>query len=611
MSSHHGSSHDGAAEFCCSLHYSPDARKSIQTQSRENVASLASSKTCCCTLHHSPLPKPLFANDATSLSSRDAGNQPVVSGEATEEGGKKDWRFWMIFVSVCVTTLLVAVDLSIVSTALPTIAQDLNADELFVWVANAYVLASTAVQPLFGQAANIFGRRSLTIASVLLFMLGSGLAGGATNIGMIIAARTIQGVGGGGIITLGEIIICDLLPLRERGQYTGLLAGTYAIGTIIGPVLGGIFTQHVTWRWIFYINLPISGVALLFIVPFLNLKYRRVGTIWDRTKRVDWLGNFVLIGAVTAILLALAWGGTKFSWSSWHILVPMIIGFLGIVAFALIQVSGYVDEPTMPPQLFSNRTSVSIYIMAFVHGILLLYVTYFLPVYFQAVKGASPSRAGVELFPTATTIAPAAAISGVIITITGKYRVFHYLGFVLMSLGCGLFALLDEDSSIAAWVGYQVLFGLGNGMVYNSMIPPLLASLPPSEVATATATWTFMRSFGSIWGIAIPSAIFNDRVNHLVRERLANAPAIAAQLVNGKAYERATAVFIAGLGANVRPIVVGIYVDALKVVWYASIAFAVIGLPICLFVKGLDLSSILETEFGMEEKKKSGRGSPA
>lgn len=312
----------------------------------------------------------------------------------------------------------------------------------------------------------------------------------------------------------------------------------------------------------------------------------------------------MLIAAVTAILLALAWGGTKFSWSSWHILLPMIFGFLGLGAFAIIQVSGMVAEPTMPPRLFSNRTSVSIYVMAFIHGILLLYITYFLPVYFQAVKNASPSRAGVELFPTATTIAPAAAISGVIITITGRYRAFHFLGFILMSLGCGLFALLDQDSGVAAWVGYQVLFGLGNGMVYNSMIPPLLASLPPSEVATATATWTFMRSFGSIWGIAIPSAIFNDRVNHLVKERLVNAPAVAAQLVNGKAYERATALFIASLDAVTRPVVVGIYVDALKVVWYASIAFAVIGLPVCFFVKGIDLSSELETEFGMQEKKK-------
>lgn len=165
-------------------------------------------------------------------------NDPVPetlkSGEGYESPVKKDWRFWLIFLSICVATLLVAIDLSIISTALPTISEDLGAKELFVWVANAYVLASTAVQPIFGQAANIFGRRSLTIGSVLLFMLGSGLAGGATSIGILIAARTIQGIGGGGIITLGEIIICDLLPLRERGQYSGLLSGTYALGTILG-----------------------------------------------------------------------------------------------------------------------------------------------------------------------------------------------------------------------------------------------------------------------------------------------------------------------------------------------------------------------------------------
>lgn len=171
-------------------------------------------------------------NDTTISSDRSA-ESPNLSA-SDESAMKKDWRFWLIFLSVCVATLLVAIDLSIVSTALPTISEDLDAKELFVWVANAYVLASTAVQPLFGQAANIFGRRSLTIVSVLLFMLGSGIAGGATNINMLIAARTIQGIGGGGIITLGEIITCDLLPLRERGQYSGLISATYAIGTILG-----------------------------------------------------------------------------------------------------------------------------------------------------------------------------------------------------------------------------------------------------------------------------------------------------------------------------------------------------------------------------------------
>lgn len=166
--------------------------------------------------------------------SSDRSPESLKSNNSEESAVKKDWRFWLIFLSICVATLLVAIDLSIISTALPTISEDLDAKELFVWVANAYVLASTATMPLFGQAANIVGRRSLTIFSVLLFMLGSGLAGGATNIGMLIAARTVQGIGGGGIIVLGEVIVCDLLPLRERGQYSGLISGTYAIGTILG-----------------------------------------------------------------------------------------------------------------------------------------------------------------------------------------------------------------------------------------------------------------------------------------------------------------------------------------------------------------------------------------
>lgn len=524
----------------------------------------------------------------------------------------KGWRFWLIFVAVCVATLVVAVDVSIISTALPTIAEDLHSAELFVWVANAYVLATTVVQPIYGQMANIFGRRSLTIISVLLFMLGSGLAGGANSTAMLIAARVVQGLGGGGIITLGEIIICDLLPLRERGQYSGLIAGTYAIGTVIGPVLGGVFTQHVTWRWVFYINLPICGIALGLIVPFLNLKYHRQGTIVDRIKRIDWIGATSLTMSVTAILLALAWAGTKHSWSSWRTILPLILGFAGMLGFFVHQFSGHVAEPTMPPKLFSNRTSVSIFVMAFVHGILLLYVTYFMPVYFQAVRGATPTRSGVEIFPIATTIAPAAAVSGVLVTITGKYRLYHFLGFALMAAGCGSLSTLDASSSMGAWIGFQLMFGLGNGMVFNTMIPPLLASLPSSEVATATATWTFMRSFGQIWGIAIPSAIFNQRIDTLVQKNLSSFPNIAQLLVRGGAYQQATAAFIRSLpeSDNVRGIVQNVYVEALKTVWYVSIPFAVIGIPIALFVKSYKLTNELETEFGMrEEKARSSGGS--
>ncbi|KAF8849212.1 MFS general substrate transporter [Acephala macrosclerotiorum] len=571
-------------------------------QARLN-ASRTSLQACCCTLHNNPLPKSLFGNDSASiLLSKDS------LSSTKSESPPKDFSFWMIFFAVCVTTLLVAIDLSIVSTALPSISQDLNSGELYVWVANAYVLASTSVQPLFGQAANIFGRRSLTIMSTILFMAGSALAGGATSTMMMIAGRTIQGVGGGGIITLGEIIICDLLPLRERGQYTGLIAGTYAIGTIIGPVLGGVFVEQATWRWVFYINLPICAIALATIVPFLKLKYSREGTVTDRLKRVDWIGNAVLVVAVASILFALSYGGTKYKWGSANIIIPMIAGFIGMIVFALIQRSGYLAEPTMPPQLFSNRTSIAIFVMAFVHGLLLLYVIYFFPVYSQAVKKASPIRAGVMLFPTATTIAPAAAATGAYITITGKYRSIQFVGWVLMVIGVGLFPLLDRNSTTSAWVGYQALFGLGNGMVFNAMIPPLLASLPPSEVATATATWTFMRSFGSIWGIAIPSAIFNEKVNKLVTSRLAGNVLVQSQLMNGKAYEHATAKFVTAMPQPTQDIVIGIYVDSLKIVWYVAIAFALIGLPICLFVKSYQLTDEYQSEFGIEEKKKASVG---
>ena len=532
----------------------------------------------------------------------------IIDAKEANVAPKKDWRFWLIFLAVCVTTLLVAIDLSIVSTALPTIANDLNSKDAFIWVANAYILAQTVVMPIFGQMANIFGRRSLTIFSVLVFMLGSGVAGGAKSTAMMIAARAVQGIGGGGIIALGEIIICDLVPLRERGQYSGLLSGTYAIGTIIGPVIGGVLTQHATWRWVFYLNLPICGVSLALIVPFLNLKYQRKGTIMDRVKRIDWIGSALLILSVTAILLALAWGGTKHAWSSWNTIVPLVLGFLGLLAFFLVQYSGYVDEPTMPPKLFSNRTSIAIFTMAFFHGLLLLYVTYYLPVYFQAVTGSTPTRSGVQIFPIACTIAPAAAVVGILITVMGTYRIFHFLGWAFMAAGCGSLSVLNADSNTGAWVGFQVLFGLGNGMVFNSMIPPLLASLPSSEVATATATWTFMRAFGSIWGIAIPGAIFNARMDTLASERLAAFPLILSLLKNGGAYQRATADFIHSLStaSNVRGIVIGTYSDALKTVWYVSIPFALIGIPICVFVKGYTLSDELETEFGMETREKAG-----
>ncbi|KAL6232482.1 hypothetical protein BDW75DRAFT_247150 [Aspergillus navahoensis] len=520
---------------------------------------------------------------------------------ADSQPPKKRWRFAIIFCTLCVTAFLSALDTSIISTALPTIAADLNSETLYVWTINSYLLASTAVQPLFGQAANIFGRRSLTLLSVALFALGSGVAGGASNTAMLIAGRTVQGVGGGGINTMVEIVVCDLVSLRERGKYVGLIGSMWAIGSVVGPILGGALAQHVSWRWIFYINLPLAGVALALLIPFLRLRYQREGNLLDRLRRVDYVGNAILILAVVAILLALTWGGTLHAWSSWRTLVPLILGFIGLIAFLIYEATPAVKEPTMPMRLFANRTSSATFVMSFVHGLLLYWVCYFLPVYFQAVLDASPTRSGIMLFPIATTTAPFGVLAGILITVTGHYRVFHFAGFALMAVGCGLFTLLDDQSSTGDWVGFQILFGVGAGFLFTSCLPAILAALPESEVATATATWTFLRSFGSIWGTAIPSAVFNSRVNSMLHT-IPNE-ATRAWLVNGGAYEHATKAFLRGYRSSPEwPAILNVYLDSLKLVWYVSIAFAGIGVPIATLVKGLHLREEVSSEFGLETK---------
>ncbi|PTD10445.1 putative aldehyde dehydrogenase FUS7 [Fusarium culmorum] len=425
-------------------------------------------------------------------------SSPVAASPAPEEPSppgaapsKKGARFWLIFVAIALTTFLAALDTSIISTALPTIAADLGSDSLYVWIIDSYLLASTATIPIFAQAANIYGRRSLTLTAVCIFTLGSGLCGGAHNTAMMVGGRAVQGIGGGGVLTMSEIVVCDMVSIRERGMYAGIIGGVWAIAAVVAPVMGGAFAQNISWRWIFYINLPIAGVALIALGLFLKLTRPPSGTFKEQMARIDWGGSVLLIGSVTSIVLALSWGGSEHAWSDWETVVPLVIGLVALLAFFAYQV------------------------------------------YFQAVKEASPTRSAVMLFPIACTSAPGGVAAGITITKTGKYRIWHFAGFVLMSIACGLFTLLDESSSTGRWVGFQILFGFGTGVVFTSTLPPILASLPDSDVATATGAWTFIRNFGSIWGVAIPAAVFNNHVNHAASD--ISDQGVRSLLVNGGA----------------------------------------------------------------------------
>ncbi|KAF5683755.1 fusarin C cluster-transporter [Fusarium circinatum] len=518
------------------------------------------------------------------------------SPEPTSGSSKKGVRFWLIFFALALTTFLAALDTSIISTALPTIAADLGSESLYVWIIDSYLLASTATIPICAQAANIYGRRSLTLLAVCIFTLGSGLCGGAHNTAMMIGGRAVQGVGGGGILAMSEIVVCDLVSVRQRGMYAGILGCVWAIAAVVAPVMGGSFAQNISWRWIFYINIPIASVCLVTLGAFLKLSHPPSGTLKEQITRIDLGGSVFLIGSVTSIVLALSWGGTKHPWSAWQTVVPLVIGLVFLLVFLVYQGAPWLREPTMPLRLFSNRTSSTLLVISFIHSSLLYWICYFLPVFFQVAKEASPTRSAVMLFPIACTSAPAGIAAGILITKTGKYRIWHFAGFVLMSIACGLFTLLNEHSSTGRWVGFQILFGIGTGVVFTSTLPPILASLPDADVATATGAYTFIRNFGSIWGVAIPAAVFNNHVNHAVSN--ISDPGLRSVLIDGGAYEHATKSFIQSLGQNpkLKAEVVQVYIDGLKVVWQVSLAFSLVGFVLCFFVQSLKLRDELNTE---------------
>ncbi|KAH8689832.1 major facilitator superfamily protein [Talaromyces proteolyticus] len=547
---------------------------------------------------------------AGSLNNKESDDRPGKTEISTEKGQtqKKGVRFWAIIVAICVAGLLTALEATITSTALPTIISDLGGADKYVWVVNGYFLTMTATQPLFGQLSNVFGRRWPTIIATAAFILGSGICGGADNIATLIAGRAIQGIGAGGINVMVEIIVCDLLPLRERGNYLALIFGLIAVGTALGPFFGGLIVQHTTWRWVFYLNLPVGGFALVLLVLFLRVKYQKETALATKLGRIDCLGDAIFAGSIVSTLIALSWAGTLYPWSSYHIILSLLLGLLGLVGFLIFEGSKFSLNPTMPIHLFSNQTSLTAFILTFLHSVVTMWALYFLPVYFQGVLGSTPSYSGVQLLPTILILVPFAATAGSLLAKFGRYRPIHHIGYALMTIGFGLFSLLDENSSTAKWVIFQVIESAGAGLIIPTLLPAVQAELTDADNALSTATWAFIRSFGLIWGTTIPAAIFNNRFDEL-SARISDA-AVVAELTGGKAYEHATRTFLETLSNDTRAQVVSVFSDGLRRTWQVAIAFSAFGFLLVILQKEVPLRKELETEYGMTEAKKKSEKVP-
>ncbi|ATZ53973.1 hypothetical protein BCIN_10g00020 [Botrytis cinerea B05.10] len=522
--------------------------------------------------------------------------------EPTSEAQSRGWNFWAIMTSMAVLSLLAGLDATAVSTAMPSIIKDFGTSQGFAWIANAYLLTTTAFTPIFGQAADIFGRRTTTLISVLIFAVGSAISGPAPNLGALISGRAIQGIGCAGINNMVELVVCDLVPLRERGKFMGFIFGIYAISTTIGPLIGGVFSTRVTWRWIFYLNLPLSGLILAMVIVSLGALRKGSRVSLHSLKKIDFAGNAILIAAVTSILIALTWGGGQEPWSSWRTIVPLTLGLAGIFVFLLFE--SRMSEPSTPLRLFANRTSLAGLWCAFIHNMLIFWILFILPIYFQAVLRCSAFRSGVNILPTAAVCMPFTIMSGGIMTKIGRYRPLLMVGFSVFPIAFGLFTTLDQNSSTGHWVGFQIIAALAIGIIMPVTLQTVLTPLAESEVATATATWAFMRGFGTIWGAAIPLSIFNSRFDSLLVARLNDDETTRSLLEKGGAYTLGAGGYLySALGLDNNPslkaTIRGIYVDSLKLCWQVGLAFALLGFLLTFLAKEMPMRTELETEFGL------------
>ncbi|EIW57864.1 iron permease [Trametes versicolor FP-101664 SS1] len=493
--------------------------------------------------------------------------------------GKWDFVFWMVYLSSVIIDMLSALDLTAVSTSLPSIVSSLHGTD-FIWVGGAYTVASSAVLPFVGNLVSTFGRKPVLVAFILAFALGSALSGAARSMNMLIAGRAVQGFGGGGCFSITEIIYADLVPLTERGKLQGMTAAAWALACAIGPPIGGALTQHGAWRWIFFLNIPVCAVALVLNCIFLrtDTRHRKRLSLKRKVSQMDLLGASLMTGSTVLVFLATTWGGLTFPWSSPQVLSLLIIGGIGMLLFFVIE-RYWLKGPTVPKAFFADRTTFGGYLGTFFHGICSIATIYYYPVYLQAAQGATSLGADVDVLPLATVIPAAAILTGLSVNISDRYRPQSYIGWAFTLVGFGILSLLDEHSSRAMYLAFQVPVTIGIGIVWISSQFAVLAPAPESSVTHALAFFTFTRTVAQGWGIVIGGAILQ---NALLREL---PTSFTSTLPEGVQIAYAAIETISSLPEALKWEVRAAFARATRQIWLVMLGVAGAGLLSCLLLR--------------------------